>query len=49
MENLLRDVSVHPSDQAASLIAAIEDLPEKKRTLVLRTATELAAILKTEK
>ncbi|AIY39447.1 Transcriptional regulator [Collimonas arenae] len=49
MESLLRDVSAHPSDQAASLIAAIEDLPEKKRALVLRTATELAMILKTDK
>lgn len=48
LENILRDVSVHPSDQAASLIKSIEELPDRKRALVLRTAAELAIILRDE-
>ncbi|HDR9284308.1 TPA: helix-turn-helix transcriptional regulator [Burkholderia vietnamiensis] len=44
--DLLRDVSDRPKDQAAALTAAITDLPPRKRALVMRTATELAAILR---
>lgn len=43
--DLLRDVSDRPQDQAASLTAAIAGLPVRQRALVVRTATELAAIL----
>ncbi|KFX81281.1 hypothetical protein KR99_24350 [Ralstonia solanacearum] len=43
--DLLRDVSDRPQDQAASLTAAIARLPVRQRALVVRTATELAAIL----
>ena len=46
MEGLLRDVSPHPDDQAASLTAVIRDLPERQRAFVLRTASELADILR---
>jgi len=48
MEDLLRDTSDHPSDQAASLIACLQNLSESKRALVLRMATEFAAILNNE-
>lgn len=48
MEDLLRDTSNHPSDQAASLIACLANLSESKRALVLRMATEFAAILNNE-
>jgi transcriptional regulator with XRE-family HTH domain len=48
MDNLLRDTSIHPGDQAANLIACIASLSEPKRALVLRMATEFAAILNSE-
>jgi len=45
LEELLRDVSDRPADQAGSLIAAIQTLPAEERALVIRTATDLASIL----
>jgi len=40
--------SVQPSDEVKALVASLRDLSPQRRALVLRTATELAGLLRTE-
>ncbi|WP_439671220.1 Transcriptional regulator, XRE family protein [Cupriavidus necator] len=47
-EELLMDVSTHPSDSAKALIASLEDLSPRQRDIVLRAARNLAALLRDE-
>lgn len=48
IENVLTDVSAHPSDQAKTLIASLKDLSPRQRAFVLKTAIDLAALLRDE-
>jgi transcriptional regulator with XRE-family HTH domain len=47
-EELLMEVSPHPSDAAKTLIASLEGLSPRQRDIVLRTAHNLAAMLRQE-
>jgi len=47
-EELLMEVSPHPSDAAKTLIASLEGLSPRQRDIVLRTAHSLAAMLRQE-
>lgn len=47
-EELLTQVSPHPTDEAKTLIASLQDLSPRQRDIVLRTAHNLAALLRQE-
>ncbi|MGA4047929.1 helix-turn-helix domain-containing protein [Ralstonia nicotianae] len=45
-EELLMNVSPHPSDEAKALIESLQDLSPQQRDIVLRSAHNLAALLR---
>lgn len=47
-EELLINVSSHPTDEAKTLIASLQDLSPRQRDIVLQTAHKLAALLREE-
>jgi len=47
-EELLTAVSPHPSDEAKALIESLQGLTVRQRNIVLRTARDLAALLRGE-
>ncbi|HDR9217349.1 TPA: helix-turn-helix transcriptional regulator [Burkholderia vietnamiensis] len=48
VEQVLTEASVHPTDEARSLIASLKGLAPAQRAIVLKSAHHLASLLKKE-